>query len=151
MSDRRTSGPKTESGRARSLANLKPFAKGNTASKGRPKDLARLGDILMRELYKNVPASLAGKTVNTTQGELFIMQLVKAAINKGMSDRRLLLQFIEQHEARQARNEEKRAKQQADGTGEIDWDAEKQELYERLARITGVQVPATNDDDKEQK
>jgi hypothetical protein len=41
---------------------------GNT--KGRPKDLARFGNILMREFYKTVPVNLAGKTVNETQGEI---------------------------------------------------------------------------------
>jgi Family of unknown function (DUF5681) len=146
VSDEQAEQPdKPLTGRARSLANLKPFVKGNKASKGRPKDLARLGDILMRELYKNVPASLAGKVVSTTQGELFVMQLVKAAINKGMSDRRLLLQFIEQHETRQARLEAAKLRKQAEGTSEIDWDAERQELYERLCKATGVQpIAQTN-------
>jgi hypothetical protein len=59
---RRTDPPLT--GRARSLANLRPFVK------GQPKDLARFGDILIREFYKTVPVNLAGKTVNKTQGEI---------------------------------------------------------------------------------
>ena len=55
-------------GRERRLANLRPFQKGNTFGKGRPKDLARFGDILMGEFYKTILASLAGKTVNKTPG-----------------------------------------------------------------------------------
>ena len=50
-------------GRARSLANLKPFVKGVSPNPGgRPKDLARFGDILMREFYKTVVATMNGKT-----------------------------------------------------------------------------------------
>jgi hypothetical protein len=50
---------------------------------GRPKDLARFGDILMREFYKTVPVNLAGKTVNKTQGEIVALEIVKNAILKG--------------------------------------------------------------------
>jgi hypothetical protein len=35
--------------------------------------LARFGDILMKEFYKTVPASLGGKTVGETQGEIVAM------------------------------------------------------------------------------
>jgi hypothetical protein len=63
-----TDQPQPLTGRARSLANLRPFVKGQIGNaKGRPKDLARFGDILMREFYKTILASLAGKTVNKTQ------------------------------------------------------------------------------------
>jgi hypothetical protein len=54
---------------------------GNT--KAGPKDLARFGDILMREFYKTVPVNLAGKTVNETQGEIVALEIVKSAILKG--------------------------------------------------------------------
>jgi hypothetical protein len=131
-------------GRARGNANLRPFQKGNTfGAKGRPKDLARFGSILMGEFYKTVPAQLAGKVVNKMQGELLAMQMMKAAINGTMSDRRLLLQFIEAHEAREANREEIKLKKQADGSEEIDWDAEREEVYQRLLKATEyLQLPA---------
>ena len=98
----------------------------------------------MGEFYKTVPASLAGKVVNKPQGELLAMQMMKAAISGTMSDRRLLLQFIEAHEAREARREEIKLKKQADGSDEIDWDAEREEVYQRLLKATAeiVQLPA---------
>ena len=59
MSDEQTGQPLT--GKARSLANLRPFAKGNKANlNGRPKGLTRFGDILMKQLEKSVTANLAG-------------------------------------------------------------------------------------------
>jgi hypothetical protein len=64
-------------GHERRLANLRPFQKGNTFGKGRPKDLARFGDILMGEFYKTILASLAGKTVNKTQGEMVALEMVE--------------------------------------------------------------------------
>jgi hypothetical protein len=78
--------------------------------KARSKDLGNFGDILMGEFYKTVPAQLAGKVVNKMQGEILAMQIMKAAINGTMSDRRLLLQFIEAHEVREAKREELRLK-----------------------------------------
>jgi hypothetical protein len=40
-------------GKARSLANLRPFVKGGVGNpKGRPKDLSRFGNIMMRDFYK---------------------------------------------------------------------------------------------------
>jgi hypothetical protein len=69
--------PEFLTGRERRLANLRPFQKGNTFGKGRPKDLARFGDILMGEFYKTILASLAGKTVNKTQGEMVALEIVQ--------------------------------------------------------------------------
>jgi hypothetical protein len=124
-------------GKARRLANLKPWKKGQSGNEsGRPKDIVNFGDLLMKEFYKTVPASLGGKTVNKRQGEIIAMQMVKGAINKGPMAQKLLLQFIVEHEARLARLEEKKLKKQAEGTSEIDWDAEKQQLYERLCKVT---------------
>jgi hypothetical protein len=60
-----TDQPQTLTGKARSLASLRPFKKGGVSNpKGRPKDLARFGDILMGEFYKTVPASLAGNLID---------------------------------------------------------------------------------------
>ena len=76
--------PPPLTGRAKGWVNVKPWKKGQSGNKsGRPKDLARFGDILMKEFYKTVPASLGGKTVNKTRGEIVAMQTVKNAINKG--------------------------------------------------------------------
>jgi hypothetical protein len=68
----------------------------------------------------------------------------KAAIHGKMSDRRLLLQFVEAHEARETKREEARLKKQADGSEEIDWDVEREETYQRLLKMTAeiVQLPA---------
>jgi hypothetical protein len=97
----------------------------------------------MKELYKTVPASLGGKTINKMQGEIFMMQMMKAAINGKVSDRRLLLQFIEAHEVRAAKSEEARLKKQADSYQEIDWDVEREETYKRLLKATAdaLQLP----------
>jgi len=140
-------------GRARSLANLKPFPKGHCGNrKGRPKDLARFGDILMGEMFKTVPANLAGKVVNKTQGELLAIRMMKNAITGGPPAQKLLLQFIAEHEARQARRAEVQAKKQAEGATELDWDAEREEIYQRLLAATeNVQLLApaqTNEDAK---
>jgi hypothetical protein len=62
------------------------------------------------------------------QGELVAHQMVKNAINKGPASMNLLLKFVEAHEARQARQAEIQARKQAEGSTEIDWDAEKEEL-----------------------
>jgi hypothetical protein len=64
-------------GRARRLANLKPFVEGQSGNKsGRPKDLGRFGEILMKEFYRTVVASMGGKTVKKTQGEIVAQQMV---------------------------------------------------------------------------
>jgi hypothetical protein len=69
VSDEQADQPPT--GRARSLANLKRHPKGQTGNpSGRPKDLRKFGDILMKEFYKTVTASLGGKTVHKMQGEI---------------------------------------------------------------------------------
>ena len=63
--------PPPLTGRAKGWVNVKPWKKGQSGNKsGRPKNLARFGDILMREFYKTVPASMGGKTVKRSQGEI---------------------------------------------------------------------------------
>jgi hypothetical protein len=65
-------------GRARRLANLKPFVEGQSGNKsGRPKDLGRFGEILMKEFYRTVVASMGGKTVKKIQGEIVAQQMVR--------------------------------------------------------------------------
>jgi hypothetical protein len=61
-----------------------------------------------------------------------------------MSDRRLLLSFIEAHEVREAKREEIRLKKQASGTEEIDWDEAREVLYQQLSKDAAsiVQSPA---------
>jgi hypothetical protein len=135
-------------GKAKGYANLKPWKKGVSGNKsGRPKDLGKFGEILMREFYKTVVANMGGKTVKKTQGELVAAQMVKSAIVKGGNAASLLLKFIEAHEARAARREELKLKKQADGSEEIDWDAEREEVYQRLLKATAeiVQLPANNE------
>jgi uncharacterized protein DUF5681 len=79
VSDEQASPPLT--GRARSLANLKRYPKGQTGNpSGRTKDLHKFGDILMKEFYKTVTAQLGGKTVNKMQGEIVAMQLGRRAL-----------------------------------------------------------------------
>ena len=89
VSDEQETQPLT--GRARSLANLKRYPKGQTGNRsGGPKDLRKFGDILMKEFYKSVAASLGGKTVNKMQGEILAMQMMKAAISAVQGGRRSL-------------------------------------------------------------
>ena len=60
MSEEQAAQPLT--GKARRLANLKPYVKGQSGNKsGRPKDLGRLGEILMKEFYKTVAANLKAR------------------------------------------------------------------------------------------
>ena len=73
MSEEQPDQPLT--GKAKRLANLKPYVKGQSGNKaGRPKNLAKFGDLLMKEFYKTVVASLGGKTVKKMQGEIVAQQ-----------------------------------------------------------------------------
>jgi hypothetical protein len=59
VSDEQAAPPLT--GRARSLANLKRYPKGETGNpSGRPKDIVNFGTLLMKEFYKTIPANLGG-------------------------------------------------------------------------------------------
>jgi hypothetical protein len=124
------------------VGNKKPplhtrFPKGKSGNpggrpKGRSKDLTNVGQLLMKELYKTVPVNMGGKIVNKMQAEVLVAQMVKQAIAKGGVSTRLALKFMEEHEAREAAKEERKAKQVAEGSSEIDWDAEREETYRRL-------------------
>jgi hypothetical protein len=137
-------------GKARRLANLRPWKKGQSGNpSGKPKNLARLGDLFAQELFKHVPVTMGGKIVNKMQAEILVSQMVKQAIAKGGTSTRIALQFMEDHEAREAASEERKAKQAAEGGAEIDWDAEKHELAERLikkAELLQLPAPTTNED-----
>ncbi len=107
--------------------------------KGRPKDLVRLGQLFTQELFKVVPVQLAGKVVNKSQAEVLVSQMVKQAIQKGGTATRIALQFMEAHEAREAAREERKAKQIEEGSVEINWDEEKERVYQELmARATNI-------------
>jgi hypothetical protein len=138
-------------GRAKSRANLRaPWKKGQSGNpSGKPKNLARLGDLFTKELFKQVPVTMGGKIVNRMQAEILVSQMVKQAIAKGGTATRIALQFMEDHEAREAAREERKAKQAAEGGTEIEWDAEKHELAERLikkAEALQVTAPPTNEE-----
>ena len=82
-----------------------------------------------------------------TQAEVLVTQMIKQAIAKGGPAVRVALQFMAEHEARQERRQERLAKQVAEGSVEIDWDAEKQELAERLIKkAEELQLPAPDKD-----
>jgi hypothetical protein len=141
------------------VGNKKPplhsrFPKGKSGNpggrpKGRSKDLTNVGQLLMKELYKTVPVNMGGKIVNKMQAEVLVAQMVKQAIAKGGVSTRLALKFMEEHEAREAAKEERKAKQVAEGSSEIDWDAEREETYRRLraqaARILQSAAQPTNE------
>ena len=93
MTDKQPSQPLT--GRARSLANLKRYPKGQTGNlSGRPKDLANFGDLLMKEFYKTVTAVMNGKTVKKSQGEIVAQQMVKNATKGKPPIRRSLFTIV---------------------------------------------------------
>jgi hypothetical protein len=111
--------------------------------KGRAKDLTNLADLVMKEFYKPVVVNIGGKTVKKSQAEIVAQQMVKNAIKKGGAAVKLLLKFIEEHEAREARREELKAKKLAEEYIEIDWDEEKKQLYQRLMAATADSVPVS--------
>jgi hypothetical protein len=117
---------------------------------GKPKDLAKFGNLLMKEFYKTVVAQMNGKTVKKSQGEIVATMMVKNAIAKGPVAMNLLLKFIEAHEAREAKREELLLRKKLDGSVEIDWDDEKEQLYQRVVRAMSddeqVQLPAPQDE-----
>jgi hypothetical protein len=87
----------------------------------------------MKEFYKTVPATLAGKVVNKTQGEILAQVMMKNAITtKQASHIAVLLKFMEAHESRLAALEAVKLKQVAEGSIEIDWDEEKEKAYQEL-------------------
>jgi Family of unknown function (DUF5681) len=126
---------------------FKPGQSGNPRGrpKGRAKDLTNLADLVMKEFYKPVVVNIGGKTVKKSQAEIFVQQMVKNAITKGGASLKLVLKVVEEHEAREDRREELKAKKEAEGSIEIDWDEEKEQLRQRLMAATAdtgqVSVP----------
>jgi hypothetical protein len=112
---------------------------------GRPKtsckDLVSFGDVLAKEFLRVVPANIAGKTVNKTQGEILAQVMMKNAITtKRASHTALLLKFMDAHESRLAALEALKIKQIADGSVEIDWDDEKEKAYLEIVAAAGKAV-----------
>ena len=139
MSDEQEAPPPL-TGRAKGYANLRPrpWKKGESGNpSGKPKNLARLGDLFTKELFKTVPVTMGGQIVNKMQAEVLVSQMVKQAIAKGGTATRIALQFMEDHEAREAVKEERKAKQVTEGSVQIDWDTEKEQLYQELMAAAG--------------
>jgi hypothetical protein len=114
--------------------NLKGRSKGGSKDKA----LGNLGDLVMKGFYNPVWVNLNGGTVKKSQAEIIAQQMVKHAIKKGGAAIKFLLKFIEEHEAREVRREELNKKKNAEGYTEIDWDAEKEKVYQRLMRATEI-------------
>ena len=115
----------------------KPGQSGNPS--GRPKNPSCFGDAVMKELFKTVTANVGGKIVKASNHQLFVQQMIKDGITKGTAAKRLVLQFMEQHEAREAAREELAAKKQAEGPVDIDWDEEQDAvLKEAIAKLNEV-------------
>jgi hypothetical protein len=126
---------------ARRLANRKRYPKGETGNRsGRPKDIVRFGDPLMKEFYKTVPASLGGKIINKMQGEIIAMQMRRVP-QQGPGRDEPPAQIHCRARGRLARRE-----LQANGSVEIDWDEQKEELYqEMMVRVAGKVQVSTQD------
>jgi hypothetical protein len=73
--------------------------------------------------------------------------MIKQAITKGGTATKIALQFMEAHEAREAAREERRAKQIEEGSVEINWDEEKERVYQDLmARATSLVQSTANEE-----
>jgi hypothetical protein len=57
----------------------------------------------MKDFYKPILVNVNGKTVKTSQAEIVAQQMIKNAITKGGAATKLLLKFMEEHEAREAK------------------------------------------------
>ena len=112
----------------------RPFQKGKSGNpSGRPKNLSRFGDVLMKEFFKTVDARVGGEMVRASQSQLFAQQMVKNGITKGPTAMKLVLQFIEAHEAREAAKEALKEKKAAEGgTANFSWDEEKERVLQEL-------------------
>jgi Family of unknown function (DUF5681) len=120
------------------------FKPGNKANPwGRKgKSLVHIGSTLMQELSKLVDANINGKPVRATQYELFVQQLIKDAITKGPASKRLLIQFMESHEKREAAKKAEEAN--ADNAPrELTWGEVQEKMYQKF-RDSVAQSAAKN-------
>jgi Family of unknown function (DUF5681) len=134
LKDERLLWNRLEQSKSYPVGNKKPrvehqFKKGVSGRmKGRPKGgskkkaLGYLGELFMKDFYKPAWVKINGKTVKKSPAEIFVQRMVKDAIKKGGAATEFLLkflEFIEEHETREARREELIKKKNVEGYTEI--------------------------------
>ena len=85
---------------------------------GKASRLTKVGDAFMRELFKPVEATVNGQPVKTTQYQLFVQQLIKAGITGNTPARKLVLEFMRDHEVREKMFADELATQKGSFAGE---------------------------------
>ena len=96
----------------------------------------------MRELFKPVEATVNGQPVKTTQYQLFVQQLIKAGITGNTPARKLVLEFMRDHEVREKMFADEIATQKAGGLLQLDWDAEEESIMQAaVAKLNAVRKP----------
>jgi hypothetical protein len=88
----------------------------------------------MKELSKTVPATINGKPIKATNGQLFVASLVKDGITKGPQSKALLAKTIKECEAHMAAKAEalNNAEAQEPAAGKFNWEEEEEKLYQEI-------------------